>query len=118
MQKKPDSRYSKLATTYCGHLLDNLLQEELQMALRVSSEEDVGGGAASDEGVHVVKPADKKKIGLGAVNEEGSIVLGDSDDEGNCLESGIRFLIFLFDVIILIRSCACPLPQLCLNCCS
>ena len=89
-----------------GHLPDNLLQEELQMALRVSSEEDVGGGAASDEGVHVVKPADKKKTGLGAVNEEGSIVLGDSDDEGNCLESGIRFLIFLFDVIILIRSCA------------
>ena len=84
------------------------------MALRVSSEEDVGGGAASDEGVHVVKPADKKKIGLGAVNEEGSIVLGDSDDEGNFLESGT----FLFDVIILIRSCACPLPQLCLNCCS
>lgn len=56
-------------------------QEELQMALRVSSEEDVGGGAASDEGIHVVKPADKKKAGLGAVHDEGSIVLGDSDDE-------------------------------------
>jgi len=56
-------------------------QEELQMALRVSSEEDVGGGAASDEGIHVVKPADKKKAGLGVVNEGGSMVLGDSDDE-------------------------------------
>jgi len=56
-------------------------QEELQMALRVSSEEDIGGGAASDEGLHVDKPADKKMAGLGAVNEEGSIVLGDSDDE-------------------------------------
>ena len=55
------------------------------MALRVSSEEDVGGGAASDEGIHVVKPADKKKAGLGVVNEEASIVLGDSDDDGNCL---------------------------------
>ena len=118
MQKKSDSRYSKLATTYGGHLLDYLLQEELQMALRVSSEEDVGGGAASDEDVHVVKPADKKKAGLGVVNEEGSIVLGDIDDEGNCLESGIHFPVFLFDVIILIRICASPLPQLCLNCCS
>jgi len=56
-------------------------QEELQMALRVSSEEDVGGGAASNEDVHVVKPADKKKAGLGVVNEGGSMVLGDSDDE-------------------------------------
>ena len=88
------------------------------MALRVSSEEDVGGGAASDEGVHVVKPADNKKAGLGAVNEEGFIVLGDRDDEGNCLESGIRFPVFLFNVIILIKRCVCPLPQLCLNCCS
>ena len=88
------------------------------MALRVSSEEDVGGGAASDEGVHVVQPADKKKAGLGVDNEEASIVLGDSDDEGNCLESGIHIPVFLFYVIILIRSRACPLPQLCLNCCS
>ena len=69
------------------------LQEDLQLALRVSSEEDLGGGGeggSDDDFDHQMRgqkkkgphAASKKETDLVVVNEEGSIVLGDSEDEG------------------------------------
>jgi len=65
-------------------------QEDLQLALRVSSEEDLGGGGDSDDDLdHLTggkkkkapRTASKKETELVVVNDEGSIVLGDSEDE-------------------------------------
>ena len=71
------------------------LQEDLQLALRVSSEEDLGGDGDSD-GDLVRQPKgqkkkgscepSKKETGLAVITDEGSIVLGDSDDEGLVFE--------------------------------
>jgi len=61
-------------------------QEDLQLALRVSSEEDLGGGS-DDDLKHQTSRGQKKKASHAAskketdLNDEGSIVLGDSDDE-------------------------------------
>jgi len=66
-------------------------QEDLQLALRVSSEEDLGGGGEDsddnfDDQMKGQKrksshAAFKKETDLVAVNDEGSIILGDSEDE-------------------------------------
>ena len=68
------------------------LQEDLQLALRVSSEEDLGGGegGSDDDFDHQMRgqkkkgphAASKKETDLVVVNDEGSIILGDSEDEG------------------------------------
>jgi len=65
-------------------------QEDLQLALRVSSEEDLDGGGGSDDNLDpqtgskkkkAPRKVSKKETDLVVVNDEGSIVLGDSDDE-------------------------------------
>ena len=75
------------------------LQEDLQLALRVSSEEDLdgGGGGSDDDFDHQMRgqkkkgphAASKKETDLVVINDEGSIVLGDSEDEG-------QFSLFVF----------------------
>ena len=92
------------------------LQEDLQLALRVSSEEDLGGDGDSD-GDLVRQPKgqkkkgscepSKKETGLAVITDEGSIVLGDSDDEGLVFE--VFFPSYQF---VMFRSCCFPLPQL------
>ena len=80
-----------------------LLQEDLQLALRVSSEEDLGGGGEDSDndfdgrmrgqkrkGSHA---ASKKETNLVVFKDEGSIILGDSEDEG-------QFAFFFFFVLV------------------
>ena len=76
------------------------LQEDLQLALRVSSEEDLGGDGDSD-GDLVRQPKgqkkkgscepSKKETGLAVITDEGSIVLGDSDDECDTLSKEFQY---------------------------
>ena len=76
----------------------------------MSSEEDLGGGS-DDNPDHKTSRGQKKKATHAAskketdLNEEGSIVLGDSDDDG--LFS--VFLVFVLTKLFFIRSCCCPL---------
>jgi len=65
-------------------------QEDLQLALRVSSEEDLDGAGGSEDDLDhqtggknkkAPRKASKKETDLVVVNDEGSIVLGDTDDE-------------------------------------
>ena len=97
------------------------LQEDLQLALRVSSEEDLGGDGDSD-GDLVRQPKgqkkkgscepSKKETGLAVITDEGSIVLGDSDDEGLVFEVFFSSVFFSSSQFVMFRSCCFPLPQL------
>ena len=86
-----------------------LLQEDLQLALRVSSEEDLGGGGEDSDndfdgrmrgqkrkGSHA---ASKKETDLVVFKDEGSIILGDSEDEGQ-----FAFFVFVLVSVFCIRS--------------
>ena len=94
MQKKQNFRSGDLNYEEKTLILFHL-QEDLQLALRVSSEEDLGGDGDSD-GDLVRQPKgqkkegtcepSKKQTGLAVITDEGSIVLGDSDDEGLVFE--------------------------------
>ena len=88
----------------------------------MSSEEDLDGGGGSEDDLDhqtggkkkkVPRKVSKKETDFVVVNDEGSIVLGDTDDEG--MFSCFRFpslMEFFF-----IRNCCCPMPQLFLDDC-
>lgn len=88
----------------------------------MSSEEDLDGAGGSEDDLDhqtggknkkAPRKVSKKETDLVVVNDEGSIVLGDTDDEG-------MFSCFRFHSLrefFFIRNCCCPMPQLFLDDC-